>query len=56
MAVFISSRFQRCFVYLDPDYTGADTKGYPRLRAAFSPSVTHCDVYLAYHGDTLDSP
>ena len=48
--------FQRCFVYLDPDYTGADTKGYPWLRAAFSPSVVHCDVYLACHGDTVDDP
>jgi hypothetical protein len=48
MAFFISLEFQRCFVYLDPDYTVADTKAYPRLRAAFSLSVTHCDVYLAY--------
>ena len=54
MAVFISVKCQRCFVYLDPDYTEADTKGYPWLRAAFSPSVTHYDVYLAYYEDTLD--
>jgi hypothetical protein len=54
MAVFATFKFQCCFVYLDPDYTGADTKGYPRLRAAFAFSVTHCDVYLTYHGDTLD--
>src|SRR3712207_7734839 len=33
-----------------------DTKGYPRLRAALSPSVTHCDEYLAYQEDTLDGP
>ncbi len=56
MAFFVSLKFQRCFVHLDPDYTGVDTKGYPRLRAAFSPSATHCDVYLAYQGDTLDGP
>ena len=48
MGLFVSLKFQRRFVYLDSDYTGADTKGYPRLRAAFSPPVTHCDVYLTY--------
>jgi hypothetical protein len=24
-------KFQRCFIYLDPDYEGADTKRYPWL-------------------------
>jgi hypothetical protein len=47
---------QRCFVYLDLAYTGADTNEYPQLRAAYSPSVMDWDVYLAYEGGTLDDP
>jgi ketosteroid isomerase-like protein len=27
-------RIQRCFIYLDPDYAGADTERYPWLRHA----------------------
>jgi hypothetical protein len=28
----VSSKIQRCFIYLDPDYAGKDTSRYPWLK------------------------